>query len=118
SKEELQSLKKYGESFGQYKVEDFFRNPEKTNFQISPDGHTIAFLSPHKRRMNVHVQEVDGFKSKRVTSLLERDVAGYAWINNATIVYVRDNGGDENYSLYSTDIHTLEATELTPYDGV
>ncbi len=118
SKEELNSLKAYGESFGSYKVEDFFRNPEKTNFQISPNGTTVAFLSPHKRRMNIYIQGIQSYDSKRVTSLLDRDVAGYAWLNNNTIVYVRDNGGDENYSLFSTDIESNETKELTPFKDV
>jgi hypothetical protein len=27
-------------------MEDFFRNPEKTAFKISPDGQYLAFLMP------------------------------------------------------------------------
>lgn len=116
--EELESLKAYGESFGLYKVEDFFRNPEKTSYQISPNGELIAYLAPHKRRMNVNIQEVKSGKKKRITSLLERDIAGYAWINDENIIYIRDNGGDENYSLSVVDVHTGESRELTPYENV
>jgi hypothetical protein len=36
-------------------VKDFFRNPEKAGFQISPNGRYLAFMEPWKNRMNVHV---------------------------------------------------------------
>src|SRR5207247_2525513 len=32
-------------------MRDFFRNPEKTGFQISPDGKTISFLQPYENRL-------------------------------------------------------------------
>jgi hypothetical protein len=38
-------------------MEDFFRNPEKTDFKISPDGQYLAYLAPWERRLNVHVQK-------------------------------------------------------------
>ncbi len=118
SPEELKSLKSYGESFGKYKVEDFFRNPQKVNFQVSPDGKHLSFLAPHKRRMNIRIQAIGSGESKRITSLLDRDIAGYVWVSNTDIIYVRDNGGDENYALHSVDIHSGESTDLTPYEGV
>jgi hypothetical protein len=42
----------------QYAVEDFFRNPEKTNFSLSPDGKYYAYMAPYKNRMNIFVQEI------------------------------------------------------------
>ena len=36
-------------------MEDFMRNPEKSSFQISPDGNHIAFMKPWKIRMNVFI---------------------------------------------------------------
>ena len=38
-------------------MENFFRNPEKSSFQISPNGSYIAFMKPWKTRMNVFVME-------------------------------------------------------------
>lgn len=29
-------------------VEDFFRNPEKISFRISPEGTHISYLAPYK----------------------------------------------------------------------
>ena len=45
-------------------MEDFFRNPEKSSFQISPSGDHVAFMKPWKTRMNVFVMEMKTKKRK------------------------------------------------------
>lgn len=99
-------------------LEDFFRNPDRTSFKLSPDGEHIAFLAPWQHRMNVHVQRVDSEEVRRITSATERDVAGYAWANNERIVYAQDKGGDENFHAFAVDLDGSNAMELTPFDGV
>ena len=37
-------------------LRDFFKNPEKVAFQVSPDGKSISFMQSYQRRMNVFVQ--------------------------------------------------------------
>ena len=49
-------------------MEDFFRNPEKSSFQISPDGNHIAFMKPWESRMNVFVMNMINKDEKRLTS--------------------------------------------------
>ena len=39
-------------------MEDFFRNPEKSSFRISPSGDRIAYMKPWKTRMNVFVLDM------------------------------------------------------------
>jgi dipeptidyl aminopeptidase/acylaminoacyl peptidase len=98
---------------------DFFKNPAMTNFALSPDGDHIAFMMPWERRLNVFVRQV-GQESKaiRITQAQERDIAGYAWANNHRIVYVQDNGGDENFRLYAVDIDGSNFKDLTPFEKV
>jgi hypothetical protein len=99
-------------------VEDFFRNSEIQSFTISPDGKHLAFLKPYQSRMNIHVRSVDGTEEIRITSALERDIQGYFWKNNKTIVFIQDKGGDENFHLFSVKIDGTKTKELTPFDGV
>jgi len=99
-------------------VEDFFRNSEIQSFTISPDGKHLAFLKPYESRMNIHVRTVDGSEEIRVTSALERNIQGYFWKNNKTIVFIQDKGGDENFHLFSVKIDGTNTKELTPFDGV
>lgn len=99
-------------------MRDFFRNPEKTQFSLSPNGAYIAFLMPWQRRLNVHVQKCTNCEVTRITEATMRDIAAYARANNNRIVYVQDRGGDENYRLYAVDIDGSNPKELTPFEEV
>ncbi|SVD12082.1 uncharacterized protein METZ01_LOCUS364936, partial [marine metagenome] len=63
-------------------MEDFFRNPDKSSFQISPDGQHIAYMKPWKTRMNVHVINVETTDETRLTSSEDRGIYGYGWLGN------------------------------------
>ncbi len=99
-------------------MEDFFRNPEKARFQLSPNGEYVAFTQPWERRMNVHVQQIGTDEVTRVTHATERDISWYLWANNNRIIYARDSGGDENYRIYAVDINGQNEAALTPFDEV
>ncbi len=99
-------------------LRDFFRNPERAGFRISPDGNTLAFMQPYRSRMNVFVQPRAGGEPVRLTSETERDVAGYFWKGSRRIVYLKDFKGDENFHLVAVDIAGGDALDLTPFDKV
>ena len=88
-------------------LETFFRNTEKTGYQISPDGKYFSYMAPYESRRNIFVQPVDGKDAVRITSETERDLAGYFWANDHRILYLKDTGGDENFQLYGVDILSL-----------
>ena len=99
-------------------MEDFFRNPEKSSFQISPDGEHIAYMKPWKTRMNVHVVNVKSNNETRLTSSEERGVYGFGWLGNDRIGYVKDDGGNENMYFYAVNIDGSNEIDLTPYENV
>ncbi len=99
-------------------MEDFFRNPEKSSFQISPNGEHIAYMKPWKTRMNVHVVNVKSNNETRLTSSEERGVYGFGWLGNDRIGYVKDDGGNENMHFYAVNIDGSNEIDLTPYDNV
>jgi dipeptidyl aminopeptidase/acylaminoacyl peptidase len=99
-------------------MRDFFRNPAKTDFTISPDGRHIAFMQSWKRRLNVHVTPAQGGPVARVTNATVDDIAGYGWANNRRIVYLMDQGGNENYALFAVDADGGGHMALTPEEGV
>ena len=99
-------------------MEDFFKNPESTGYDLSPDGEHLAFLKPWQTRLNVHVQKIGEEEVTRVTSATERDIAGYIWANNERIAYVQDTAGDENFRLYAVNIDGSGFQELTPFEKV
>ena len=99
-------------------LRDFFRNPERSGFQISPDGNTLSFMQPYQNRMNVFVQPRAGGEPVRLTSETERDVAGYFWKGPRRIVYLKDFKGDENFHLVAADLGGGAPVDLTPFDKV
>ncbi len=83
-----------------------FGNPEIAGAKLSPDGKFIAFLKPWNSTLNVWVKASDEpFSAARLlTTETKRPVAGYLWTRDSKyICYVKDNDGDENYSLYAVD---------------
>lgn len=108
---------------GQTPLEDFFRNPQKTSYEISPDAEFVSYLAPWKDRMNVFIEprvRAQGIEvaAKRLTDMSDRDVAGYFWKSAETLVYLRDFGGDENFQLFSVNVKTGKTLALTPFPGI
>ena len=104
-----------------YEIRDFFGNPERSGYQVSPDGKTLSFMAPYERRRNLHIVALpadggapDFAKAKRLTSETARDIAGYFWKGDGHILYVKDFGGDENFHVVSVDVRSGEVKDLTP----
>ena len=102
----------------QIPLEDFFKNPEKSRYLISPDGKYFAFMAPYETRMNIFVQEVGKDSAVRVTGETERDIAGYFWANDYRILFLKDTGGDENYQIFGVDADGGNAKALTAFPNV
>ncbi|MFC2106970.1 prolyl oligopeptidase family serine peptidase [Bacteroidota bacterium] len=95
-----------------YPLEDFFKNPEKTAYQISPDGEYYSYMAPYQDRLNVFIQKIGEETAVRLTAETDRDISGYFWPNNNQIIFVKDDGGNENFKLYGVNI---DATNLICY---
>lgn len=86
--------------------EVFFGNPEYAGAQISPDGKYISFVKPLDGTMNVWVKGVnEPFGAARpMTNDQKRPVRQYFWSRDSKyILFVQDNGGDENFNVYAVD---------------
>ncbi|MBK9318811.1 MAG: S9 family peptidase [Bacteroidetes bacterium] len=101
-----------------YELRDFFKNAEKTRFQISPEGNLLSYLAPWNNRMNIHIQKIGEKSAIRITSLTDRDISGYFWKNNNSLIYVRDFGGDENFHLFVASTDGKTEKDLTPFKDV
>ncbi|HNU77615.1 MAG TPA: S9 family peptidase [Prolixibacteraceae bacterium] len=99
-------------------LEDFFRNPEKTAFQLSPNGEYFSYLAPWETRLNIFVQKVGADSAVRITSETARDIAGYLWKGDNRLLYLKDTGGDENYQLYGVDVDGSDLKGLTVFEKV
>ncbi len=99
-------------------IEDFFRNSMQTAYKLSPSGEFISYMAPYKERMNVFVSARKGGDAIRVTNETERSIAGYMWANNNTILFLKDNQGDENYQLYGVEYDGSNQRAFTAIPGV
>lgn len=105
----------------------FFGNPEISSGQLSPDGKWISFMQEYDGIMNVWVKKFDEpFAAARPLTKSERPPYGYAWTKDGKyILYVKDNGGDENMNIFAVDPmaevkdgELPESRNLTPMDEV
>jgi|APSaa5957512622_1039677.scaffolds.fasta_scaffold00370_7 dipeptidyl aminopeptidase/acylaminoacyl peptidase len=99
-------------------LKDFFKNPDKTSYQISPNGLYYSYMAPYEQRMNIFIQEIGKEEVIQLTKDTERDIAGYFWANNNRILYLKDIGGDENYKLLGVNIDGTNPKALTDFEKV
>jgi dipeptidyl aminopeptidase/acylaminoacyl peptidase len=97
-----------------------FGNPERAQARISPRGDYISYLAPKDGYLNVFVAPVGQLDQARaVTTDTRRGIRQHMWAENGThILYLQDEGGDENWRLYSVDVATGARVDLTPLAGV
>jgi dipeptidyl aminopeptidase/acylaminoacyl peptidase len=106
--------------------EIFFGDPELAGAQISPSGKYITFLKPYNGVRNIWVKERNQkFEEARpLTADTKRPIGNYFWSNDSKyVLYVQDQGGNENYRIYAVDPTEKgdpvpHARDLTPLDNV
>lgn len=98
-------------------LEDFFKNADKTGWQISPDGEYVSYRSSHLGHMNVFVRKIADSTGVPVTFDSVRNIVQYQWKGNR-ILYLQDVGGDENFQLFSVSIDGKDQKALTPFPKV
>jgi dipeptidyl aminopeptidase/acylaminoacyl peptidase len=107
--------------------EVFFGNPVLAYSALSPDGQFISIGKPLDGIMNVWVRRADQTWDEAwpVTNDRNRPVFQYFWSPDGKyILWVQDDGGDENFRVYAVDPSEKpaygekvpRARDLTPYD--
>lgn len=97
-----------------------FTNEDRLAPKLSPDGRRLAFLAERDGAWNVWVSEVNDLAAaKPVTSDRKRGIGWYTWAyTNEHILFLQDEGGDENWHLHAVDLRTGDARDLTPMPGI
>ncbi|UUV32233.1 S9 family peptidase [Amycolatopsis roodepoortensis] len=99
---------------------ELFGNPEHMTPSISPDGRWLAWVAPHEGVLNLWVRQADTDEDARpVTADRDRGIRDYMWAPDSEhLLYLRDQGGDENSHLYAVSVRSGDVRDLTPFDGV
>jgi dipeptidyl aminopeptidase/acylaminoacyl peptidase len=97
-----------------------FGNPEKTQGRLSPDGKYVSFIAPRDGVLNIWLAERDKLDAaKPITNDQKRGIRQHFWAyDNKHVLFIQDEGGDENFHLYAVDVVTGTQKDLTPYKGV
>ncbi len=97
-----------------------FGNPHRYQGRLSPDASKMSFRAPVNGVMNLWVGERGDFDSaKPITNDTGRGIPSHFWaLDSQHVMYIQDQGGDENWHLYSVNLATGETMDLSPYDGV
>ncbi len=99
--------------------EVLFGLPEKVSPQISTDGMTVAFLAPSKGVLNIWLYDRAARKERVLTRDEGRGIHFYTWApDGRSVIFLQDQGGDENWHLYQIPLAGGKAKDLTPFEGV
>jgi dipeptidyl aminopeptidase/acylaminoacyl peptidase len=99
-------------------VEEFFKDPQRAGYRISPNGEMIIYRAPHKGRMNVFFQKLGDTTARPLTEETERSIYNAEWESDDRIIYVKDIGGDENTHILSVKPDGSGLVDHTPFEKV
>jgi dipeptidyl aminopeptidase/acylaminoacyl peptidase len=97
-----------------------FGNPVRAQARLSPDGRYISFLAPKNGVLNVWLAPFGQLDAaKPITDDKKRGIRQHHWADDGRhILFMQDEGGDENWRVYSVDVESRKQVDLTPLDKV
>ncbi len=94
-----------------------FGNPDVSQINISPDGKWISYIAPSEGVLNVWLAPAGSLaEAKVMTRDKKRGIRNHGWTcDSQNLLYVQDEGGDENWHLYILPVEGGEVRDLTPF---
>lgn len=97
-----------------------FGNPTRTQARLSPDGRFISYIAPRDGVLNVWVAPYGKLDAARpITQDVKRGIRQHFWAYDGKhVLYLQDQGGDENWRVHSVEVASGKDIDLTPIAGV
>ena len=97
-----------------------FGNPDKISPKLSPDGKYLAYIAPDENNiLQVQLRTVGQADDRQLTADKKRGIRIFFWTySGEELIYLQDADGDENWHLFSVNIHSNQVRDLTPFQGV
>ena len=97
-----------------------FGNPVKAQARLSPDGKYLSFLAPEDGVLNVWVGPAGQLaQAQPITRDRKRGIRQHLWADDSRhVLFLQDEGGDENWRVHSVDVQSGKEINLTPLDKV
>lgn len=119
SAQELARLTQFDQGNHKYPLEAYFKRAEQSGFQISPEGNYLSYLKKAADgHRSLYVRHLRNGQEVKVLEEQNELILMYAWKNENKLIYMQDQGGNEQYHLFSVDRDGSNARELTPFEGV
>ncbi|MEZ5337955.1 MAG: S9 family peptidase [bacterium] len=98
-------------------LEKLLGNPAIFSVRISPDGRHMSWVAPHDGVLNLWLSR-DGAEALPVSNDRLRGIQHYGWARNSRqLLYIQDQGGDENWNIFAIDIESGSTRQLTDQSG-
>jgi dipeptidyl aminopeptidase/acylaminoacyl peptidase len=97
-----------------------FGNPVRAQARLSPDGRYLSFLAPKNGVLNVWLAPLGKLDAAQpITDDKKRGIRQHQWADDGHhILFLQDEGGDENWRVHSVDVQSRKQVDLTPLDKV
>src|SRR5438552_3134789 len=97
-----------------------FGNPVRAQARLSPDGRYMSFLAPKNGVLNVWLAPFGKLDAaKPITDDKKRGIRQHFWADDGKhVLFLQDEGGDENWRVHSIDVESHKQVDLTPLKNV
>lgn len=92
-----------------------FADPDKSFVKLSPNGRMVSFLAPYQGCLNLWIAPLDKPRNAVPITQHPEPIHDYEWSADSTqLLYLQDQGGDENWQLKGIDVTGQQPREYTP----
>ena len=97
-----------------------FGNPVRAQARLSSDGRFMSFLAPRDGVLNIWLAPFGKLDQARpITNDRKRGIRQHLWADDGRhILFLQDEGGDENWRVHSVDVVSGKEINLTPFEQV
>ncbi|MBL9203864.1 MAG: S9 family peptidase [Opitutaceae bacterium] len=95
-------------------VETFFKKATLSGLRFSPNGKYVLCVVPYERRQNLAVIDLEKGTKNLLSNFKDRQVDSPRWAGNDRILFLVDDQGKEEFSLYAVNRDGRDPSNLVP----
>ena len=119
TQEELAKIVALDKGNYKYAVEDYFVKPQQSSFKLSPNGKYFSYMEKDNNgKRHVYVKNNETNEIIRAIEEDEELIRDYRWASDKRLIYLKDQGGNENYHLFAVNVDGSNPKSLTPFENV
>ena len=81
-------------------VETFFKDAQRTDYRISPNGESIAFLQTVNGKQNLFVRSVIDSAATQITNLTDVSIKNYQWTGNQKLFCIKQKDSLNGFGAF------------------